>query len=220
MNAAKTSVTVRIAGEEHTIRASAEPSYTRKCAELVDERIHQIRLQAGLIEGHKAGELDRKLSTFAYIEEGKLVTLIVSVVQARDRDGTGARSDGTPPAGAPPRTRPGPCRRCWSRRPRSPAHSTIAGIFQQSNTRTSGHRPESFVGRHGGTATAHTARIDQHYVESDWRGGGHAGRSQSIGKRYSQSMPECTRRHARRRATGNIYFQFNLGCTPSPATCD
>ena len=57
MNADKTSVTVRIAGEEHTIRASAEPSYTRKCAKLVDDRIHQIRLQAGLIEGHKAAIL-------------------------------------------------------------------------------------------------------------------------------------------------------------------
>lgn len=41
------------------------------------------------IEGQKAGELDRKLSTFAYIEEGKLVTLIVDVVQARDREGSG-----------------------------------------------------------------------------------------------------------------------------------
>lgn len=57
MSADKTSVTVRIAGEEHTIRATAEPAYTRKCAELVDERIHQIRLQAGLIEGHKAAIL-------------------------------------------------------------------------------------------------------------------------------------------------------------------
>ena len=57
MNAVKTSVTVRIAGEEHTIRASAEPSYTRRCAKLVDDRIHQIRLQAGLIEGHKAAIL-------------------------------------------------------------------------------------------------------------------------------------------------------------------
>ncbi len=57
MNAAKTSVTVRIAGEEHTIRANAEPSYTRRCARHVDERIHQIRMQAGLIEGHKAAIL-------------------------------------------------------------------------------------------------------------------------------------------------------------------
>lgn len=57
MNMEKTSVTVRIAGEEHTIRASAEPSYTRRCAKLVDDRIHQIRLQAGLIEGHKAAIL-------------------------------------------------------------------------------------------------------------------------------------------------------------------
>ncbi|MDA0328976.1 MAG: cell division protein ZapA [Gemmatimonadetes bacterium] len=57
MTAGKTSVTVRIAGEEHTIRASAEPAYTRKCAQLVDDRIHQIRVQAGLIEGHKAAIL-------------------------------------------------------------------------------------------------------------------------------------------------------------------
>ena len=57
MNPEKTSVTVRIAGEEHTIRASAEPSYTRRCAKLVDDRIHDIRLQAGLIEGHKAAIL-------------------------------------------------------------------------------------------------------------------------------------------------------------------
>ena len=57
MSGDKTSVTVRIAGEEHTIRASAEPAYTRKCAKIVDDRIHQIRLQAGLIEGHKAAIL-------------------------------------------------------------------------------------------------------------------------------------------------------------------
>lgn len=57
MSADRNSVTVRIAGEEHTIRASAEPAYTRRCAELVDERIHEIRLRAGLIEGHKAAIL-------------------------------------------------------------------------------------------------------------------------------------------------------------------
>ncbi len=57
MSVQKTSVTVRIAGEDHTIRAAAEPEYTRRCAELVDERIHQIRMQAGLIEGHKAAIL-------------------------------------------------------------------------------------------------------------------------------------------------------------------
>lgn len=54
---AKASVTVRIAGEEHTIRANAEPEYTRKCARLVDERISKIRSMGGLIEGHKAAIL-------------------------------------------------------------------------------------------------------------------------------------------------------------------
>ena len=53
----KQSVTVRIAGEEHTIRSNADPEYTKKCARHVDERIHEIRKQAGLLEGHKAAIL-------------------------------------------------------------------------------------------------------------------------------------------------------------------
>ncbi len=57
MSPEKASVTVRIAGEEHTIRAKAEPEYTKRCAKLVDDRIHEIRMQAGLIEGHKAAIL-------------------------------------------------------------------------------------------------------------------------------------------------------------------
>ena len=57
MSPEKASVTVRIAGEEHTIRANAEPEYTKQCAKLVDDRIHEIRIQAGLIEGHKAAIL-------------------------------------------------------------------------------------------------------------------------------------------------------------------
>jgi cell division protein ZapA len=57
MSRERASVTVRIAGEEHTIRANAEPAYTRKCAQLVDERIQEIRSKSGLIEGHKAAIL-------------------------------------------------------------------------------------------------------------------------------------------------------------------
>ena len=53
----RASVTVRIAGEEHTIRANAEPEYTRRCAKLVDDRIREIRSKSGLIEGHKAAIL-------------------------------------------------------------------------------------------------------------------------------------------------------------------
>ena len=51
------SVTVRIAGEEHTIRSSAEPAYTTRCAAHVDQRIHEIKKQVGLVEGHKAAIL-------------------------------------------------------------------------------------------------------------------------------------------------------------------
>ena len=57
MSPEKSSVTVRIAGEEHTIRANTEPEYTKKCAKLVDGRISEIRAKAGLMEGHKAAIL-------------------------------------------------------------------------------------------------------------------------------------------------------------------
>lgn len=57
MSAERSSVTVRIAGEDHTIRANAEPEYTRKCAKMVDDRIHEIKMQAGMIEPHKAAIL-------------------------------------------------------------------------------------------------------------------------------------------------------------------
>ncbi len=57
MSADKESVTVRIAGEEHTIRSSAEPEYTKRCARYVDQRIHDIKKQVGLLEGHKAAIL-------------------------------------------------------------------------------------------------------------------------------------------------------------------
>jgi cell division protein ZapA len=53
----KSAVTVRIAGEEHTIRANAEPDYTRSCARYVDERIAEIRSKGALIETHKAAIL-------------------------------------------------------------------------------------------------------------------------------------------------------------------
>lgn len=53
----RSSVTVRIAGEEHTIRANAEPDYTRRCARMVDQRIQEIRGRSGLLEPHKAAIL-------------------------------------------------------------------------------------------------------------------------------------------------------------------
>ena len=49
----KESVSVRIAGEEHTISSTAEPEYTMRCAAYVDRRIHEIKKQIGLLESHK-----------------------------------------------------------------------------------------------------------------------------------------------------------------------
>ena len=50
-------VTVRIAGEEHSLRSNAEPAYTKECAQYVDQRIQEIKRQVGLLEGHKAAIL-------------------------------------------------------------------------------------------------------------------------------------------------------------------
>jgi cell division protein ZapA (FtsZ GTPase activity inhibitor) len=51
------SVTVRIAGDEHTLRTSADPEYTRRCAELVDERITQILHHIGPVPTDRAAIL-------------------------------------------------------------------------------------------------------------------------------------------------------------------
>ncbi len=53
----RTAVTVRIGGEEHTIRANVEADYTRRCAEWVDQRMMEIRSQVGLLENHKVAIL-------------------------------------------------------------------------------------------------------------------------------------------------------------------
>ena len=53
----KSSVTVWISGEEHTIRASAEPEHTKRCARYVDQRIAEIRSATGPTEAHKAAIL-------------------------------------------------------------------------------------------------------------------------------------------------------------------
>lgn len=53
----RTSVTVRIAGEEHAIRSAAPADYTRTCARLVDDRITEIRRRSSLVDGHRAAIL-------------------------------------------------------------------------------------------------------------------------------------------------------------------
>ena len=57
MTPPKIAVTVRIAGEEHTIRADVEPEHTKRCAKMVDDRIHEINVQTGLVDGDKAAIL-------------------------------------------------------------------------------------------------------------------------------------------------------------------
>ena len=50
MSETKNVVAVRIAGEEHVIRSTADPEHTRRCARLLDERIAEIRALAGPME--------------------------------------------------------------------------------------------------------------------------------------------------------------------------
>ncbi len=57
MSDERVTVTVRIAGEEHSLRSNAEPEYTKQCARYVDKRIHEIKTRVGLLEGHKAAIL-------------------------------------------------------------------------------------------------------------------------------------------------------------------
>ncbi len=64
----RSSVTVIIAGEEHTIRANAEADYTRACARFVDQRIADIRSKSNLIEGHKAAILAALSITDEYFQ--------------------------------------------------------------------------------------------------------------------------------------------------------
>lgn len=52
----KSSVTVRIAGEEHTIRSSAGADYTQECASYVDGAITEIR-DLGRVDHHRAAIL-------------------------------------------------------------------------------------------------------------------------------------------------------------------
>lgn len=50
----KSAVTVRIAGEEHTIRSEAAPDHTRACARYVDDTVTEIRQTLNLVESQKA----------------------------------------------------------------------------------------------------------------------------------------------------------------------
>ncbi len=80
---AKKSVTVRIAGEEHVIRSSADPEYTKACARHVDEHIAEVRESAGLIEQHKAAILAALAVTDEYFQARAGLTRLQRQLTAR-----------------------------------------------------------------------------------------------------------------------------------------
>ncbi len=79
-------VTVRIAGEEHAIRSSAPPEYTRECARLVDERINEIRRRSGLVEGHRAAILAALSITDEFYQAREELERLREQVSARAGD--------------------------------------------------------------------------------------------------------------------------------------
>lgn len=54
MSADRSSVSVRIGGEEHHIRSSADPEHTLRCAQLVDECIQNVRAHGALVDTQRA----------------------------------------------------------------------------------------------------------------------------------------------------------------------
>ena len=82
----KNSVTVSIAGDEHTIRSSAAPEYTRSCAKLVNQRIQEIRRRSsGVLEPHKAAILAALSLTDELLQaQAELETVREDVVERAD----------------------------------------------------------------------------------------------------------------------------------------
>ncbi|MDE0393960.1 MAG: cell division protein ZapA [Gammaproteobacteria bacterium] len=54
MRDARSSVTVRIAGEEHVLKSAAEPEYTSQCAQFLDDQVTALRRVARLPDTHRA----------------------------------------------------------------------------------------------------------------------------------------------------------------------
>jgi cell division protein ZapA len=53
----RTPVTVRIAGDEYSIRALASPEYTQDCAAYVDRKLSDVMRPGSLIQPHKGAIL-------------------------------------------------------------------------------------------------------------------------------------------------------------------
>lgn len=74
MRDTRSSVTVRIAGEEHILRSAAEPEYTTRCAQFLDDQVTAIRSVARLPDTHRAivlaalSVVDQHLRTVAELE--------------------------------------------------------------------------------------------------------------------------------------------------------
>jgi len=83
MTPQKIAVTVRIAGEEHTIRADVEPEHTKRCAKMVDDRIHEINVQTGLVDGDKAAILAALSIADEYFQSREEIEELRSEIAAR-----------------------------------------------------------------------------------------------------------------------------------------
>ena len=77
------SVTVRIGGREYSIRSDADPAYTRKCAQYVNEKMYEIRETMGSLETEKIAilaALSLADNLFQFEEDGQSTTKEMTAV--------------------------------------------------------------------------------------------------------------------------------------------
>lgn len=79
----KSSVTVMIAGEEHVLRSTAEPEYTRRCAEFLEDRVKEIRSLSRIVDSHRAVILAALSITDHYFQAREELEQLRKEVQTR-----------------------------------------------------------------------------------------------------------------------------------------
>ena len=97
---ARHSVTVRIAGEEHTLRSSVAPEYTLRCAEHLDARIREIREASGLVETHRAVILAALSITDRYLQTKEELDRLRREITSRSMNLVKRIEEAEEPAGA------------------------------------------------------------------------------------------------------------------------
>jgi cell division protein ZapA (FtsZ GTPase activity inhibitor) len=82
----RSTVTVRIGGEEHVLRSTAEPEYAKQCADFLDKRVREVRQLGGSTETHRAVILAALAITDEYFRAREELNDLRQEVTARSLD--------------------------------------------------------------------------------------------------------------------------------------